>query len=457
MAQLKLRTILLLACVASLAFSPADAASKKKSNRGPSVNALLIKRQYGAAIKLLNARAIAGDAGAQFKLGSMYRTGLGVPMDKDLATQWLSKASKSGNASATAILKRMAVEVPPTTKKSSGSASQVTSSGQPDSMDWLPPRAANQPGWLSLAAARNLPKVIDTLQHSQDKLFKAERDQALLSASASGSKDVAAAMLESGANPNVKNDKARTPVMIAAASGNAPLLHQLLTATPDLAAVDATGRSALGYVAANCDAESFKALVDDGAKDEGSTSPALITVLTTCKNLVAFLPSIRGNLSGISDSDGRTAVWHAATTEDVAAIKATLASGGDPAIADSQGFTPLHAAALTGRSENIRLLMTLSKTPDIQSTFGVTPLMLAATSGCVKCVQLLAGQSSDLDIKDGAGETALLRAVRNQHMDIVQILLQKGANPKARTISDETPEKMAERLGGPIAALFKTQ
>jgi uncharacterized protein len=459
MAQLNLRTVMLLACVAALTIVPAEAASKKKSNKGTgggSVNALLIKRKYGSAIQLLEARASAGDVGAQYKLGSIYRSGLGVAMDKDRASLWLGKAARNGNASAATILKRMAVDVPPTVKKTTGSATQVTTSGQPTSMDWLPARAANQPGWVSLAAARNLPKVVDTLQHSQDKMFKAEQDQALLSASVAGSKDVASAMLEAGANPNVKNDRARTPVIIAAAAGNAQLLAQLLKATPDLAAVDASGMTALGHAAANCDAESFKALVDEGAKDEGSTSPALINVLKACKNIAAFLPSIRGTMASSRDSDGRTAVWHAAKIDDGAIIKATLASGGDPAIADAQGFTPLHAAALSGQVENVRLLMTLSKSSDVQSTFGITPLMLAASAGCADCTKLLAGQSSDLDIKDGAGDTALLRAVRAQQVDIVQFLLQKGANPKARSLSGETPEKLAERLGGPLAALFKT-
>lgn len=458
MAQLRLQTALVLACVAALAMAPVQAASKKKPVTGAdggSINALLVKRQYGSAIQLLEVRANAGDAVAQYKLGSIYRVGLGVPIDTDRATMWLGKAASNGNAAAASILKLMAVEVPPTIKKTGGSASQVTTSGQPASMDWLPARAPNQPGWLSLAAARNLPKVIDTLQHSQDKMFKAERDQALLSASLAGSKDVATAMLESGANPNIKNDRARTPVMIAAASGNGPLLRQLLNATPDLAVVDATGLTALGHAAANCDAESFKTLVDEGAKDDGSSAPALITVLKSCKNIAAFLPSIRGTMSSARDGDGRTAVWHAATLDDGAIVKATLATGGDPAIADAQGFTPLHAAAMMGRVENVRLLMTLSKSVDVQSTFGVTPLMLAASAGCADCTQLLAGQSHDIDIKDGAGDTALLRAVRAQHMDTVKILLQKGANQNARSLGAETPAKLAKRLGGPIAALFK--
>ena len=110
---------------------------------------------------------------------------------------------------------------------------------------------------------------------------------------------------------------------------------------------------------------------------------------------------------------------------------------------------------MMGRVENVRLLMTLSKSVDVQSTFGVTPLMLAASAGCADCTQLLAGQSHDIDIKDGAGDTALLRAVRAQHMDTVKILLQKGANQNARSLGAETPAKLAKRLGGPIAALFK--
>jgi hypothetical protein len=70
MAQLRLRTALLLTIVAALTISPMDATAKKKGSdkgaKGGNVNSLLIKRQYGAAIQLLEARANAGDVRAQF-------------------------------------------------------------------------------------------------------------------------------------------------------------------------------------------------------------------------------------------------------------------------------------------------------------------------------------------------------------------------------------------------------
>jgi ankyrin repeat protein len=59
--------------------------------------------------------------------------------------------------------------------------------------------------------------------------------------------------------------------------------------------------------------------------------------------------------------------------------------------------------------------------------------------------------------RDVAGGTALLRAVRNQRLEAVKVLLQMGANQKSRSVSGDTPAKLAEKLGGPIAALFVGQ
>jgi uncharacterized protein len=448
MAQLKIWGALLLACLSVL---PAQAASKKTN-----VNSLLVKRQYGAAIKQLEAMANKGDARAQFKLGSIYRVGLGVPADANRASLWLRKSAANGNATAVAVLKRMAIEVPPTAKKLSSAPSQVVSGEQTTAMTWLPQRQPDQQSWLTLAAARNLPKVIGTLIDVNDKFYNVQRDRALLTGTVSGSKDVVAALLEAGANPNTVDDRARTPVLIATAAGNATLLQQLLTATPDLSMADASGTTPLGYAALNCDSTTFKTLVDEGAKDGDSAKPALITVFKSCKNAPEFLPSIRGNLVGAKDRDGRSIVWYAAALEDSEVLNAALAAGGDASLADMQGYTPLHVAAMAGHRETIRLLLALGSTVDVQSKDGATPLMLAASAGRIENLKFLAEQTSDIDIKDSAGDTALLRAVRSQHKEAVQILLEKGANKRARSISGETPEKLAQRLNTSISTLFAT-
>jgi uncharacterized protein len=449
MAQLKLCSAILMACLIGPMILPTQAAPKKNN-----INALLIKRQYGPAVKQLKGMAEKGNAWAQFKLGSLYRVGLGVPVDDNRATMWLHKSAAGGNAAAAAVLKRMAIKVPPTIKKTTKAVVLSDATENTVSLAWLPSRSAEQQSWLALAAARNLPSVIDELKIVNDKLFAIKRDRALLAASLAGSQDVVASMLEMGANPNTRDDRARTPVIIATTAGNLPLLNQLLSATPELSSADASGTTALGYAASNCDAKTFNTLVDEGAKDDESATPALITVFKSCANAVDFLPSVRGNLVNAKDKDGRSIVWYAAAIKDSAVLNATLAAGGDASLPDAQGYAPLHVAAMAGQTEIVKVLLALGSSVDVQSKDGTTPLMLATTGGQVDCIKLLAEQTKDIDIKDSAGETALLRAVKVQNREAIQVLLVKGANRRARSISGETPEKLAERLDPAIAVLF---
>jgi ankyrin repeat protein len=446
MAHYRFCSAVLLACLVVL---PVQAATKKIN-----VNTLLIKRQYGAAIRQLEAAANKGDARAQFKLGSMYRVGLGVPNDSNRATLWLKKSAARGNRAAAAVLKRMAVTVPATAKKSNATPPQTNLTEPSMTMTWLPPRQPEQESWLALAAARNLPKVVTTLNEVGQEYFAVRRDRALLAGTTAGSGEVVTALLEAGANPNTRDQRARTPLLIATSTRNEKLLHQLLKAAPDLSTVDATGTSALGYAAVNCDAQIFKTLVNQGAKDSDSTKPALIRVFKSCDNAAEFLATIRGNLVGAVDGDGRSIVWYAAGLENSAIFSTALAAGGDITVADKQGYTPLHVAALTGRLEIIKLILALGGSADVQSRDGATPLMLAASAGRSDSVSLLVEQTSDIDVKDSAGDTALLRAVRGGQHDSIKILLQKGANRRARSISGETPEKLAQRTNTAISELF---
>jgi TPR repeat protein len=55
---------------------------------------------YTTALRLLRPAAEAGNADAQYRLGTLYRHGQGVPRDPRMAADWWTKAAQQGNADA---------------------------------------------------------------------------------------------------------------------------------------------------------------------------------------------------------------------------------------------------------------------------------------------------------------------------------------------------------------------
>ena len=56
------------------------------------------------AVESLNAQAIQGDANAQYRLGIVYRDGLGVQKCETTASEWFHKAARRGSVEATLAL-----------------------------------------------------------------------------------------------------------------------------------------------------------------------------------------------------------------------------------------------------------------------------------------------------------------------------------------------------------------
>jgi TPR repeat protein len=74
------------------------AASKKKAG-------------YKAAFELQHQRALAGDDEAQLKLGLLYFSGHGCPIDTNQARIWLQKAADQGNTNAITELRLLGMRI----------------------------------------------------------------------------------------------------------------------------------------------------------------------------------------------------------------------------------------------------------------------------------------------------------------------------------------------------------
>jgi len=92
-------------------------------------------------------------------------------------------------------------------------------------------------------------------------------------------------------------------------------------------------------------------------------------------------------------------------------VQLLLEAGADMEVRDEAGYTPLHLACAHNRPAIARLLIEAGAKPATSNQFGEIPLHWACFYGCADTVRLLLSRGADPDIKDVNGRTALTIAL----------------------------------------------
>jgi ankyrin repeat protein len=260
----------------------------------------------------------------------------------------------------------------------------------------------------------------------------------LMHAAALGSPDAVKLLLQSGADPNAKNDLEATALILGA--GNAEKARLLVEKGADVNAHSKLGRTPL-MIAASCDgcAGTVKLLLDQGADPKAA------------------------------DKQGNTALHEAAEADNSESVRLLLAKGVGADSADSGGNRPLAWAAGNCNLEFVKLYLSKGADVNAANTFGgevkfgkiqliqLTPLMLASTYCGPEVVKTLLDAGAKVNARDIRGMTALEFAVSSevQNPAVVKLLLKAGADVNAKSTVGETALDWAKKFGSKevIAAL----
>ncbi|XP_034425788.1 caskin-2-like isoform X4 [Hippoglossus hippoglossus] len=114
---------------------------------------------------------------------------------------------------------------------------------------------------------------------------------------------------------------------------------------------------------------------------------------------------------------------------------------------DSDGFSALHHAALTGTTELLSLLLEAQATVDIKDINGMRPLHYAAWQGKADSVLLLLRANASVNSSSHDGQIPLHLSAQYGHYEVSEMLLQHQSNPCMTNKAKKTPLDLACEFG----------
>lgn len=161
----------------------------------------------------------------------------------------------------------------------------------------------------------------------------------------------------------------------------------------------------------------------------------------------------------LSSANGRTALYVAAISKNIAAAKYLISRGAKMEIQDKAGYTPLTAAVIVTDPEMVQALIEEGAVVNARSSASnLTPLVMAAGNpdpfkhkSYIKIMNILLDNKADIDFAASDGRTALIAAAmcadQKQAYEKVSLLLERGAKPDMVKHGGETALMLAAGRG----------
>jgi len=181
-------------------------------------------------------------------------------------------------------------------------------------------------------------------------------------------------------------------------------------------------------------------------KNTAATFAAIVLPTLICAT-VAIGVGIFTSASAAENPDGSTPLHWAVHHDDVAKVKALLASGADAKATNRYGVPPLHLACVNGNEAVVRALLDAGADANSAVRGGETVLMTAARTGRVGPVKGLLERGAKVNATNRDQQTALMWAAADGHAAVVQTLLDAGADRYGRLESGFTAFLFAARNG----------
>src|SRR6516225_7033263 len=214
---------------------PAEAGAPLDTQGNHSINEAIRLGRYDTALKLLEPAARAGNADAQYRLASFYRSGLGTKPDPALAFRWMKSSAEAGHTKAQYNLATMYLAARGTAfdaGKAQEWLRKAAAAGYSPAKKLLADIAAKPPPTLQKAPAtaeQNPPErpLTNAALKTEPQLATRNGQPALIDAALRGQIIPLRQLIEAGADVNVTNAEGNTALAIAATAGKLQLAELL--------------------------------------------------------------------------------------------------------------------------------------------------------------------------------------------------------------------------------------
>ena len=259
-------------------------------------------------------------------------------------------------------------------------------------------------------------------------------------ACSNGSLEVVEALLSKGAKIDAKSDVRtcrRTPLQIATINNHYECVAALLRGVPKMVRGksvyrggarteyrDKDGHTALYLSVMNNALESFRALLEGGAKYSSLDAVIKFNRVVMCKELLVKDPSLVNRNSSLGQS-----VLFDVTTVEMCTCLMEAGASIDVTSNDSTKSTLLHHHIAANHTDIALLLLSRYPEIDINSKDmrGFTPLHVAAMVGDIKVCERLVKLEANDSMTDDLGDTALAYVTKRVHLKnrdaIISILM----------------------------------
>ena len=159
--------------------------------------------------------------------------------------------------------------------------------------------------------------------------------------------------------------------------------------------------------------------------------------------LVKQLLSLKAKVA-VTDTQGRTALWHAVNIGSVSVAKSIAASGANTNQMDDEQHSPFIRSIMNGNVTMTTMLLAHGADVHSQTGSGNTPLMIAISLGDEKLASLLIDNDSDIRHRNRLSLTPLMIAAAEGQVNVVKRLMDKGANAMRKSKEGKNAYDYAE-------------